>query len=134
MWAWSRLQPRLAPRARRRGKRRPPKKRACSAVSCYHLLMSRVGGISALGVLMIVCVGFVQAQAPSFTAAGFVNAAASVGHNPPAVARGELVTIFGANLSTSTQFIPLGSSNPTQLPGSQTRVLFGNIPAPLLYV
>ncbi len=75
-----------------------------------------------------------QAQTPSFTAAGFVNAASSIGHNPPAVARGELVTIFGSNLSTSTQFIPLGSSNPTQIPGSQTRVLFGNIPAPLLYV
>src|SRR5260370_13014351 len=74
------------------------------------------------------------AQAPSFTAAGFVNAASNVSRTPPAVARGELVTIFGANLSTSTQFIPLGSPNPTQIPGSQTRVLFGNIAAPLLYV
>src|SRR5258708_19725016 len=95
--------------------------------------MSRVWGISALGALMVLSVGFVQAQ-PSFTAAGFVSAASWVGHNPPVVARGELVTIFGANLSTSTQFIPLGSPNPTQIAGSPTRVLFGNIPAPLLYV
>src|SRR5229473_5920017 len=85
-------------------------------------------------VIVIAGVGSLQGQAPSFTAAGFVNAASSLGHNPPAVARGELVTIFGANLSTSTQFIPLGSPNPTQIPGSQTRVLFGNVPAPLLYV
>src|SRR5258708_14736597 len=73
-------------------------------------------------------------QGPAFTAAGFVNAASNVSRTPPAVARGELVTIFGTNLSTSTQFIPLGSPNPIQIPGSQTRVLFGNIPAPLLYV
>src|SRR5437016_3059066 len=71
---------------------------------------------------------------PSFTAAGFVNAASFVGATPPAVARGELVTIFGSNLSTSTGFIPLGSPVPTQIPGSQTRVFFNNIAAPLLYV
>jgi len=82
----------------------------------------------------LLSVGLLQGQAPSFTAAGFVNSASSVGSSPPAVARGELVTIFGTILSTSTQFIPLGSPNPTQIPGSQTRVVFGNIDAPLAYV
>src|SRR5258708_36337842 len=64
--------------------------------------------------VVLACATLACGQAPSFTAAGFVNAASSVGHIPPAIARGELVTIFGTNLSTSTQFIPLGSPNPTQ--------------------
>jgi uncharacterized protein (TIGR03437 family) len=88
----------------------------------------------AVFVVSLIVAGWLQGQAPSFTAAGFVNAASSAAHSPPAVARGEIVTIFGTNLSTSTQFIPLGSPNPTQIAGSQTRVFFGNIAAPLLYV
>src|SRR5882762_4147353 len=96
--------------------------------------MTNASRIILVCAIVMMCAGVAQAQPPSFTAQGFVNAASSVGHVPPAVARGELVTIYGSNLSTSTQFIPLGSPNPTQIPGSQTRVLFGNIAAPLLYV
>jgi len=45
-----------------------------------------------------------QAQALRFPG-GFVNSASFVGSG--AIARGELVTIFGTNLSNSTVFIPL---------------------------
>jgi uncharacterized protein (TIGR03437 family) len=76
--------------------------------------------------------GLLWGQAPSFTSSSFTNAATS--QSISAVALGELITIFGTNLSSTTQFIPQGSPNPTQIPGSQTRVFFGNIPAPLLYV
>src|ERR1700704_4940916 len=83
-------------------------------------------------ILFFLSVGFIQAQAPSITPGGFVNSASFVASG--AIARGELVTIFGTNLSSATVFIPLGSPNPTQIPGSQTRVFFNNIAAPLLYV
>jgi IPT/TIG domain len=81
---------------------------------------------------VIIAAALLQAQVPSFTSASFRNAASF--DSTSAVALGEIVTIFGTNLSTSTQTIPIGSHNPTQIPGSQTRVFFGNIPAPLLYV
>jgi uncharacterized protein (TIGR03437 family) len=74
------------------------------------------------------------AQTPSFTDTGVVNAASYLGQTPPAVARGELITILGTNLSTSTQSVPLGSTMPTQIAGSTTQVFFNNIPAPLSYV
>src|SRR5258708_28014548 len=81
--------------------------------------------------LLALC-AIAQAQAPAISPGGFVNSASFVGSG--AIARGELVTIFGTNLSNSTVFIPLGSPNPTQIPSSTTRVYFDNIPAPLLYV
>src|SRR5258706_1416509 len=88
----------------------------------------------AVTVVALLTSALAWAQAPSFTASGFVNSASFVGQNPPAVARGELVTLFGENLSQGTAFVPLGPPNPTQLPGNSTRVFFDNVAAPLLYV
>ncbi len=51
----------------------------------------------------------------------------------PVAVRGSIVSIYGIDLSVTTvtaTSLPL----PTQLPGSGTQVLFGNIAAPLFYV
>jgi uncharacterized protein (TIGR03437 family) len=73
-----------------------------------------------------------QAQTPVIAPNGLVNAATGRSSSSvPVAARGEIVSIYGANLAGGTQMadvFPL----PTQLGGTQ--VLFGGIAAPLLYV
>ncbi len=75
----------------------------------------------------------VQAQTPVITPSGVVNSATFNSSLSPSVAPGALVTIFGSNLSSTTQ-TSAGPNYATQLPGSSTRVTFGGIPAPLLYI
>src|SRR5437867_1874878 len=76
----------------------------------------------------------IRAQTPVVVPQGFVNAATGrSAFGVPVAARGSLVSIYGSNLSaiiTSATGVPL----PTQLPGTQTQVLFGGIAAPLLFV
>lgn len=72
------------------------------------------------------------AQGPAPQVSSFVNAATNHSSSSvPVAARGSIIAIFGANLATaaaSSSSFPL----PTTLVG--TSVLFGGIPAPLLYV
>lgn len=73
-----------------------------------------------------------QAQIPVINQNGLVNAA--TGRNSssvPVTARGTLVAIYGSNLANTT-LQASGFPLPAQLGGTQ--VLFGSIPAPLLYV
>ena len=90
--------------------------------------------------LVIVCLlagtgsAQVVGQPPSINPNGLVNAA--TGHSSssvPVAARGSIVTIYGSDFSATTV-----SANatpiPTQLPGTSTRVLFGDVAAPLFYV
>jgi len=71
-----------------------------------------------------------QAQVPVIN--GLVNAATGQSASSvPTVARGSLIAIYGSSLSVTT-LQANGFPLPTQLGGTQ--VLFGTIPAPLLYV
>jgi uncharacterized protein (TIGR03437 family) len=83
--------------------------------------------------VVLTCVAAsLHAQAPSFTAAGVVNAASYAGG---AVAAGELVTIFGSNVGppvpAGLQLSADGQHASTLL--GETRVLFDGVAAPLLY-
>ena len=75
---------------------------------------------------------WVRAQGPVPTIAGFVNAATGRSSSSvPAAARGSLITIFGSNLATGTMS---ASGFPLPIQSGGTQVLFGGVPAPLLYV
>ena len=87
--------------------------------------------------LTLFCLGAAPspAEPPTLTAAGIVHAASFV----PVTGRlpqGGIVSLFGTNLAKSTATagsVPL----PIVLPAAQgqgTRVMIGNIPAPLFYV
>src|SRR5437016_2514062 len=82
---------------------------------------------------LLVFGGVAQAQAPSISPSGIVNSASLNSSLSPALAPGSLVSIFGANLSRITQSAA-GPPFASQVPGSQTKVLFGTVAAPLLYV
>jgi uncharacterized protein (TIGR03437 family) len=75
-----------------------------------------------------------QGQIPTVTPLGLVNAATGKSaFSIPVASPGSLVTIYGSNLSTitaSAHTMPI----PTQLPGTQTQVLFDQVEAPLLFV
>lgn len=87
--------------------------------------------------LIVFCLGVAPtpAQPPTLTAAGIVHAASFV---PVAggLPQGGIVSLFGTNLAKSTATagsVPL----PIVLPAAQgqgTRVMIGNVPAPLFYV
>src|SRR5262245_57569541 len=85
----------------------------------------------------LICKTVIEAQGPtlvpSVTPYGIVNSATFRSSFSPVAAPGALLTIFGANLSNTS----VSSSTPpfpTQLPGSQTRVLFGGTAAALFSV
>ncbi|HYM10382.1 MAG TPA: matrixin family metalloprotease [Bryobacterales bacterium] len=76
-----------------------------------------------------VAVNFTVVPGPEVRSSGIVSAASFLSGQP--IAPGQMVTLFGANLSTQSaqaSDFPL----PTELGGS--RVLIGGLPAPLLYV
>ena len=110
-----------------------------SATIRLRLFSARIGVPGTATIRLSTCLGlflcnpaWLPAQAPGPTIANFVNAAtyqnsASV----PVAARGSLIAIFGSNLATA-EMSPNGFPLPTQMAG--TSVLFGGIPAPLLYV
>ena len=71
------------------------------------------------------------AQAPS--AQSLINPATGKSSAAvPVTARGSLVTILGTNLSSATAYSSIDVAIPTQLPGSDTRVWFGDVAAPIL--
>ena len=75
----------------------------------------------------------VQAQVPSVQS--LINPATNKSSSSiPVAARGSLVTIFGSNLSSATAYTSIDVPIPTQLPGSDTRVWFGDVAAPVLLV
>ena len=73
-----------------------------------------------------------QAQTPTIYPNGLVNAATCQSSSSvPVAARGEIVSIYGTNLSNVT-LVNYVFPVPTQLGGTQ--VFFGDLLAPLLYV
>ena len=69
---------------------------------------------------------------PAATAAGVVNAASFQGAS---VSPGEIVTIFGSNFGTSAlTLLALLSNGRVSTDAAQTRFLFDNIAAPIVYV
>lgn len=73
-------------------------------------------------------------QTPTIGTLGLVNAATGKSASSvPVAARGELVSIFGSNLSP-LEVAATGLPLTTKLAGSATQVWFGGIAAPLLYV
>src|SRR5688572_12945379 len=77
--------------------------------------------------------GQTPGTAPSVSPFGIVNSSTFNSSFSPTAAPGSLITIFGTNLSRAT-VTATTPPFPTQLPGSQTRVLFGSVPVPLLMV
>jgi endo-1,4-beta-xylanase len=68
---------------------------------------------------------------PALTATGIVNSASYQGGS---VAPGEIVAIFGTGVGPDKAVGPaLTSSNLISTTGAATQVLFGNVPAPILY-
>jgi len=79
-------------------------------------------------------VGNAAGQAPAISSQGLVNAATGKSASSvPVAVRGELVSIFGNNLS-ATQVTANDLPLKTKLAGTNTQVWFGGIAAPLLYV
>lgn len=74
-------------------------------------------------------------EAPSYSAASIVNAAANA---PGLLAPNTIVSVYGTNLSRGTASVDLADMQsgflPTYLPGTGTRVFVGGIAAPLFYV
>ncbi|MGA2271687.1 MAG: IPT/TIG domain-containing protein [Bryobacteraceae bacterium] len=72
-------------------------------------------------------------QAPAYSAAGMVNAS---NYTPGPFAPNSIVTIFGSNLSRSTQGLTPGDIQNNTLPKelNSTQVFVMNEPVPLLYV
>ncbi len=74
-------------------------------------------------------------EAPTYTAAGLVNAASS---QPGALAPNTLATIYGKDLAYATRAMAPGDISagalPTVLAGTGLRVLVGSIPAVIYYV
>ncbi len=98
----------------------------------YRETLRIFGGGPKLLVWLLCATGWLPGQAQTPIIHGLVNAA--TGQNAssvPVAARGSLVVIYGSSLSRST-LQANGFPIPTQLGGTQ--VLFGNTPAPLLYV
>jgi uncharacterized protein (TIGR03437 family) len=74
-----------------------------------------------------------QAQTPSIQM--LINPAIGRSSSSvPVAARGSLITILGNNLSSTTTYTSIDVGIPTQLPGSETRVWFGDVAAPVLLV
>jgi uncharacterized protein (TIGR03437 family) len=74
--------------------------------------------------------GSPPSQAPSFPAAGVVNAASGAGL---AIAPGELVSIYGTNLGPDSAWVNAPVNNVYPTVAGSTRVLFDLSPAPLLF-
>ena len=82
--------------------------------------------------LSVACLS-AQAQAPSVQS--LINpATAKSSSSIPVAARGSLVTIVGSGLSGTTAYTSIDVPIPTELPGSNTRVWFGDVAAPVLLV
>src|SRR5438552_8181185 len=111
---------------RSRPKEGPPKK----MLSILNTKTVRNGLLTVAGIAIATAA---QAQTPSVTPYGVVNSASYRSSFSPSLAPGSLFTIFGSNLSSTTVAAD-SSPVPTQLPGSPTRVLLGDTPAPLLTV
>jgi hypothetical protein len=75
-----------------------------------------------------------KAQTPEISPSGLVNLVTGRSMSSvPVVARGSLVSIHGNGFSStwvSNGSVPV----PTQLPGTETQVLFGDVAAPLFFV
>lgn len=75
-----------------------------------------------------------QAQTSGINIQGVINAAtAKSSSSVPVAARGSIVAIIGSNFSNGTA-TATSAPVPTQLPGTDTRVMFDDIAAPLLFV
>src|ERR1700722_2202639 len=82
--------------------------------------------------ILVFCLGSrAYSQSPVINSQGVVNAARGKNSSSvPVAARGSLVSIYGSNFSTivaAATGLPVTST----LSGTQTRVWFGNIAAPL---
>src|SRR5262249_40609101 len=74
-----------------------------------------------------------EAQAPSVQMV--INPATGKSSSSiPVATRASLITIFGTNLSNTTAYTSIDVPTPSQLRGSDTRVWFGDVPAPVLLV
>jgi len=95
----------------------------------------RIAGRSVSAALLLfglVCSEPLNAQAPTISAEGIVNAATGLrSASVPVAARGSLISIYGQNLSHATISAD-AAPFPVQLGGTQ--VFIGGIAAPLLYV
>ena len=90
---------------------------------------------SSLCALLFFTVARVPAQAQAPSVQMLVNPAANKSSSSiPVAARGSLITILGSNLSSTTVYTSIDVPTPTQLPGSETRVWFGDVAAPVLLV
>jgi uncharacterized protein (TIGR03437 family) len=85
--------------------------------------------------ILVFCLGSrAYSQSPAINSQGFVNAARGKSSSSiPVAARGSLVSIYGSNFSTIVA-AATGLPVPSTLSGTQTRVWFDNIAAPLLFV
>src|SRR5689334_25220678 len=74
-----------------------------------------------------------EAQVPS--ALQLINPATGKSSSSvPVAARGSMITIYGSNLSSTVAYTSVDVPAVAQLPGSETRVWFGDVPAPVLLV
>ncbi len=102
-------------------------------INGFTLLSSATGQDGRIYVTDGASVAVVDPSLPSPPIACIVNAADL--NWTSTIAPGQLLTIFGSNLSNATVAgVPANGQWPTALPGANVAVTFDGIPAPLLYV
>jgi len=95
--------------------------RACSLSSLKSILTA--------GVALLAVAGFAEAQTPQIT--GIKNAAPLV-TSTGNVARGELISIYGSNLTNGVTLESFPPTAPTSVGGTSVKI--GSLAAPILYV